>query len=265
MRANNTDLGTLASGQAADVVERAMSTGFHLPFDVRSTIHYDTGLEHILLLLSTPIDDVTSYFTFVVWRNDDFSVSAEEIIRFDLAIGAEDKRMLELLDGVLPLDQTTLVSVQADKCSVEWRRRVGSSSMSAPACYGLTISPRHRVLHRSATGAAPSEAGQRTVGHVPHRLGGADARTSWKTMRATLRPRPARWWAPATTAPTRASTPRDPDGLEFEVMWLVPAEHWGEAEHQAIIEPLDLDAESRHASREPRDVPNECQRHASTR
>ena len=124
VRASNTDLGTLASGQVDDVVERAMSSGFHLPFDVRSTIRYDTGLEHILLLLSTPIDDVTSYFTFVVWRNDDFSVSAEEVIRFDLAIGAEDKRMLELLDGVLPLDQTTLVSVQADKCSVEWRRRL---------------------------------------------------------------------------------------------------------------------------------------------
>jgi phenylpropionate dioxygenase-like ring-hydroxylating dioxygenase large terminal subunit len=122
--ANNSDLGTLASGQATGVVERAMSSGFHLPFDVRSTIHYGTGLDHILLLLSTPIDDVTSYFTFVVWRNDDFSVSAEEIIRFDLAIGAEDKRMLEMLDGVLPLDQTTLVSVQADKCSVEWRRRL---------------------------------------------------------------------------------------------------------------------------------------------
>jgi phenylpropionate dioxygenase-like ring-hydroxylating dioxygenase large terminal subunit len=124
VRASNTDLGTLASGQAADVVERAMTSGFHLPFDVRSTIRYGTGLEHILLLLSTPIDDVTSYFTFVVWRNDDFSVSAEEVIRFDLAIGAEDKRMLELLDGVLPLDQTTLVSVQADKCAVEWRRRL---------------------------------------------------------------------------------------------------------------------------------------------
>ena len=122
--ANNSDLGTLASGQTGGVVERAMATGFNLPFNVRSDIHYGTGLSHIILLLSTPIDDVTSYFTFVIWRNDDFSVSAEEVIRFDLAIGAEDKRMLELLDGVLPLDQTTLVSVQADKCSVEWRRRL---------------------------------------------------------------------------------------------------------------------------------------------
>ena len=121
--AKNT-IGALVSGQTGQVVHREMSSGFSLPFVVRSTIRYDSGLEHILLLLSTPIDDVTSYFTFVVWRNDDFSVSAEEIIRFDLAIGAEDKRMLEQLDGVLPLDQTTLVSVQADKCSVEWRRRL---------------------------------------------------------------------------------------------------------------------------------------------
>lgn len=38
---------------------------------------------------------------------------------------------------------------------------------------------------------------------------------------------------------------QDPDGLEFEVMWLVPPEHWGEAEDQAIVDPLDLDAEIR--------------------
>jgi catechol-2,3-dioxygenase len=38
---------------------------------------------------------------------------------------------------------------------------------------------------------------------------------------------------------------RDPDGLEFEVMWLVPTEHWGTAEHQAIVEPLDIDIERR--------------------
>ena len=122
--ANNSDIGTLASGQSTGVVERAMSSGFELPFHVRSEIHYGTGLSHIILLLSTPVDDATSYFTFVIWRNDDFSVSAEEVIRFDLAIGAEDKRMLQMLPGVLPLDQTTLVSVQADKCSVEWRRRL---------------------------------------------------------------------------------------------------------------------------------------------
>ena len=35
----------------------------------------------------------------------------------------------------------------------------------------------------------------------------------------------------------------DPDGLEFEVMWLVPSQYWGEAETTAVVEPLDLLAE----------------------
>ncbi|MEV4245082.1 VOC family protein [Streptosporangium canum] len=39
---------------------------------------------------------------------------------------------------------------------------------------------------------------------------------------------------------------KDPDGLEFEVMWLVPAQFWGEEEHEAIIRPLDIPAEQRH-------------------
>ena len=36
---------------------------------------------------------------------------------------------------------------------------------------------------------------------------------------------------------------RDPDGNEFEVMWRVPHEAWGEFEHQATVLPLDLDRE----------------------
>jgi catechol-2,3-dioxygenase len=36
---------------------------------------------------------------------------------------------------------------------------------------------------------------------------------------------------------------RDPDGNEFEIMWSVPREAWGDAEHKGAILPLDLDAE----------------------
>jgi hypothetical protein len=45
-------------------------------------------------LVWLPIDEVTSYFTFVVWRNDDFSVSADEVVASDRRIGMEDKAML---------------------------------------------------------------------------------------------------------------------------------------------------------------------------
>lgn len=120
------DAGKVASGLQAPVIKRRMTTGFHLPFTVRSTIHYETGLNHIILLCSTPIEDERSYFTFVVWRNDDHSVPAEEVIVFDRAIGLEDQRMLERVPGVLPIDNTATVSVQSDKASVEWRRRLAA-------------------------------------------------------------------------------------------------------------------------------------------
>ena len=123
--AANQGAGTAASGQTTEVVERAMTTGFALPLLVRSTIEYTaTGLQHALLLVSTPIDDETSLFTFVVWRNDDRSVPDHDVVAFDRAIGAEDKRMLETVRGTLPLDATTLVNTQADRASVEWRRRL---------------------------------------------------------------------------------------------------------------------------------------------
>ena len=37
----------------------------------------------------------------------------------------------------------------------------------------------------------------------------------------------------------------DPDGNEFEIMWRVPREAWGDMEKGAGIRPLDIDAEIR--------------------
>jgi catechol-2,3-dioxygenase len=37
----------------------------------------------------------------------------------------------------------------------------------------------------------------------------------------------------------------DPDGNEFEIMWRVPREFWGEYERRGTVMPLDLDAEVR--------------------
>ncbi|HRO28776.1 MULTISPECIES: VOC family protein [Micrococcaceae] len=35
----------------------------------------------------------------------------------------------------------------------------------------------------------------------------------------------------------------DPDGNEFELMWMLPRQYWGAYEHAAPVEPLELDAE----------------------
>lgn len=123
VEAANPEEATATSGSTEAVVHRVMTTGFHLPFSVRSTIAYEDGLQHILLLCSTPVDNIRSLFTFVVWRNDDHSTDPDEIIAFDMAIGAEDKAMLEQIPGTLPLGQTGLTSVQSDKPSVAWRRK----------------------------------------------------------------------------------------------------------------------------------------------
>ena len=111
-------------------VRQRMSTAFHLPFVVRSNTFYESGPraghDRVLLLCTTPIDEVTSLFAFVSWRNHDHDLSNEEFIAFDRAIGAEDKAMLERIGGVLPLDQSATVSVRSDRLSVEWRRRLAA-------------------------------------------------------------------------------------------------------------------------------------------
>jgi len=35
----------------------------------------------------------------------------------------------------------------------------------------------------------------------------------------------------------------DPDGIEFEVMWMVPEADWGRYATEAVVQPLDLTAE----------------------
>ena len=42
---------------------------------------------------------------------------------------------------------------------------------------------------------------------------------------------------------TKSIYARDPDGNEFEVMWMLPREDWGEYENAAPVDRLDLGAE----------------------
>jgi catechol-2,3-dioxygenase len=42
---------------------------------------------------------------------------------------------------------------------------------------------------------------------------------------------------------TKSLYGKDPDGNEFEVMWMVPREQWGEYDRRAVVRPLDLDRE----------------------
>ncbi len=120
---------------AGERVTQLMTTGFHLPFTVRSTTRIstgpDAGSKRVLLLCATPIDDHSSMFTFVVWRNSEVGPTDEEQLAFDRAVGAEDRAMLETIPGSLPLDVSATVNVQSDRLSVEWRRRL--AALATPA------------------------------------------------------------------------------------------------------------------------------------
>ncbi len=111
------------SGEGDDVINLDMSTGFALPFSVRSTMSYSNGIEQTLFMTAAPIGVDRSYFTFILWRNDDVSETGQEIVDFEHAVALEDQAMLEQLSGELPLERGALVDVQSDKASLEWRRR----------------------------------------------------------------------------------------------------------------------------------------------
>lgn len=80
-------------------------------------------MQHTIGVVAMPADAFSALFTFVVWRNDDFAVPADEVIAFDRRIGMEDKAMLERIPGVLSLDIAATASVQSDRPSLAWRRQ----------------------------------------------------------------------------------------------------------------------------------------------
>ncbi len=90
-------------------------------------------------------------------------------------------------------------------------------------------------------GAGPSQAGQRTVG-MYHLAWEVATLEELVEMQQRLEAAGALKGA-SDHAVNKSLYCMDPDGLEFEVMWLVPPEHWGAEENQAIVRPLDLVAD----------------------
>lgn len=91
-------------------------------------------------------------------------------------------------------------------------------------------------------GAGPSEAGKQTVGmyHLAWEVATLD---ELAVMRDKLAAAGALIGASDHHC-NKSLYCKDPDGLEFEVMWLTPADRWGESEHDAIVRPLDLEGDT---------------------
>ncbi|NEM07473.1 VOC family protein [Geodermatophilus normandii] len=98
-------------------------------------------------------------------------------------------------------------------------------------------------LFAVGTGAGPSQAGRATVG-LYHLAWEVDTLAELARVRDALVAAGALVGA-SDHATTKALYAQDPDGLEFEVSWLLPADLIGDdVRAQAMaIRPLDLDAE----------------------
>ena len=90
-------------------------------------------------------------------------------------------------------------------------------------------------------GAGPSQAGRQTVGmyHIAWEVGSLEELAAMQERLTEV----GALVGASDHGVNKSLYAQDPDGLEFEVMWLVPPEHWGADEHEAIIRPLDIDTD----------------------
>ena len=90
-------------------------------------------------------------------------------------------------------------------------------------------------------GAGPSAAGRTTVG-LYHLAWEVPTLGDLQVVRERLSAAGALHGA-SDHGVNKSLYAKDPDGLEFEVMWLVPRDQWGEYDRQAVVMPLRLEAE----------------------
>jgi phenylpropionate dioxygenase-like ring-hydroxylating dioxygenase large terminal subunit len=114
-------------------VTRTMTHAYGMPFTIRNVIAYETGLRHVVLIVLTPVDDQRTIFTMTIFRNDDHAIPVDEAVQLDRKVVAEDRRMMELIPGPLPLDPRQLLHVHADRPAVDWARRFAALLESDPA------------------------------------------------------------------------------------------------------------------------------------
>jgi catechol-2,3-dioxygenase len=100
--------------------------------------------------------------------------------------------------------------------------------------------------------AEPSQAGQQTVGlyHIAWEVGTLE---ELEAMRDRLQNAGA-FVGASDHGNNKSLYGKDPDGLEFEVMWLVPPQEWDHEQHEAIVRPLDIEADKKRYAHLARDA-----------
>jgi vanillate O-demethylase monooxygenase subunit len=135
-----------AGGNEFEVASRRSTWWYHAPFALRLRIeYYAENVVLTILFFHQPVDATTTKLYAFDLRNDiaDGRSTIEDAVTFQMAVGAEDKAMLEAIPSkVTPLDLSAEVHTKADRNTVEMRRILADMVLgkAAPAA-----KPRRRV------------------------------------------------------------------------------------------------------------------------
>lgn len=106
------------------------------------------------------------------------------------------------------------------------------------AFYKAADSDNHHDLGLFGLGSNAAHPGRSATG-LYHLAWQVDTIDELVQMRETLRAADA-LGGESSHGATKSLYGSDPDGNQFEVMWMIPRNEWGEYEAAAIVEPLDL-------------------------
>ena len=132
------------------------------------------------------------------------------------------------------------------------RRDGRAARRGLPARAGLDQRPRPRPVRDRRRRPAPSPAGRSTVG-LYHLAWEVDTLRDLETLAGKLAEAGALVGS-SDHSTTKSLYGHDPDGLEFEIAWIVPADRLDDAAlaGRSRIRPLDLPARSRATAPTPR-------------
>lgn len=102
-------------------------------------------------------------------------------------------------------------------------------------------SPNHHDLGLAAVGSQAPSPGPGSVGL--YHLAWEVTRIEELAIAADILTAKGYYRGASDHGATKSVYGEDPDGNQFEIMWLVPRQLWGEFEHQAIVAPLNLELE----------------------
>ena len=150
--------------------------------------------------------------------------------------------------AITRLNHAVLFVRDADAAAEFYRRAFGFEELARPAGMRAAFmrSPtggNHHDLGLFEVGAAAPRPSRGSVG-LYHLAWEVDTIESLAEMSRSLGELGALTGA-SDHGVSKSLYGRDPDGNEFEVMWSVPKEAWGQYADEATIMPLDLDAEVR--------------------